>query len=258
MATTLMLNPRKRRASRKSGKRAPSAKQRANWARFAKMARARASRSANPSPRRGKRRAARRSNPVVTYRRRSVRRRRNPISLGRSMGGGGLFNFRSYLGPIKDAAIMGAGAVAMDMAYAYATPYLPAALQRVPGKLGMGDLAKMILTVAFGKLLSKPTRGLSMKAAQGALVVQARDIALTFVPTPAPTVAGLRGLGALPSAGAAYPGAGLRRNWTGTGMATPSGIGQVVRGRAPLVQAPRAAQLSAFYVGSPQLSVGRR
>lgn len=251
MATTLMLNPRKRSAKRRK---APSAKQRANWARFAKMARARAGRSGNPAPRRrGKRRAARRSNPVMSYRR-SVRRRRNPISLG----GSGLLNFRSYFAPIKEAAIMGAGAVAMDMAYAYATPYLPAMLQRVPGKLGMGDLAKMLLTVAFGKLLAKPTKGLSMKAAQGALVVQARDIALTFIPTPVPTVAGLRGLGALPSAGAAYPGAGLRRNWTGTGMATPSGVGQVVRGRAPLVNAPQSAQLSAFFVGSPQLTVGRR
>lgn len=255
--TTLLLNPRKRRASRKSGKRRgnPSAKQRANWARFAKMARARAAgRSPNPSPRRAHRSASRsrRRNPIVAYNPR--RRRRNPISLGG--GSGGLLNFRSYFGPIKDAAIMGAGAVAMDMAYAYATPYLPAMLQRVPGRLGMGDLAKMVLTVAFGKLLSKPTRGLSMKAAQGALVVQARDIALTFVPTPAPVTAaavhGLRGLGALPSAGAAFMGTGgLRRNWTGTGM------GQVVRGGA-LVNAPRSAQLSAFFVGSPQLSVGRR
>lgn len=256
MATTLMLNPRKRRASRKSGKRAPSAKQRANWARFAKMARAR--RSSNPAPRRAKRRSAKRhSNPVVSYRARTVRRRRNPIKLGG--GGGGLLNLRSYITMGKDAAVMGVGAVAMDMAYAYATPYLPAMLQRVPGRLGLGDLAKMVLTVAFGKLLAKPTRGLSMKAAQGALIVQARDIALTLIPTPAPAVAGLRGLGALPSPGAAFMGSnGLRRNWTGTGMATPSGVGQVVRARAPLVNAPRSAQLSAFYVGSPQLTVGRR
>ncbi len=259
MATTLMLNPKKRgkrRASRRSGK-APSAKQRANWARFAKMARGRAARSSAPKR---KRRASRRTNPIIMSRtysaRRSRARRRNPIRLGGG-GGGSLFNLRGYIAPLKEAAIMGAGAVAMDMAYGYATPYLPAMLQRVPGRVGLGDLAKALLTIAFGKVLAKPTRGLSMKAAMGALVVQGRDIALTLLPRPAAAAT----VSAVPSPGLPFQGgAGLRRNWTGTGM--NSGIGAIVRTGAggasgPMVLPPPGARLSAFVTGSPQLVTRR-
>jgi len=230
MAEMLLINPRKRRGSGAKRRKAPSAKQRANWARFAKAARARASgsRASNPIKYRKRRRvgAKRRRNPIVAGRsitRAVRRRRRNPISLG-----GSVFNFRSYMTPIKDAAIMGAGAVAMDVGYAYINRNLPAMLQRKPGELGLGDAVKVLLTVAIGKLLSKPTRGLSSKAAQGALVVQAYNAVASFLPSSAP----VNGLG-WATAGRVVQGSG-RTNANSRAMRTGQ-IGQYVGGNSPLL-----------------------
>jgi hypothetical protein len=190
MPEMLLINPRKRRAAGAKRRKAPSAKQRANWARFAKAAKARA----NPAKRRAYGRK-RRANPASAVVRRAVRRvtrrtharRRNPISLG----GSGLFNLRSYLTPIKDAAVMGAGAVAVDVGFGYINRYLPMSMQVNPAAIGAGDAVKAVLTVALGKLLSKPTRGLSQKAAMGSLVVQMRDITMKVLPASMLPVAGL-------------------------------------------------------------------
>lgn len=232
MATTLLLNPRRRRAARKGAKRSrksnPSAAQKRARAAFAAMARgrSRAARAANPKRRRA-RRSARRSNPIVSYRRSVSRRRRNPISLG----GSGLTNLRSYIAPIKDAAVMGAGAVAMDLAYGYAQPYLPAMLQRQAGRVGLGDLTKALLTVAFGKLLAKPTRGLSQKAAMGALVVQMRDVVLAFIPPrQAVQAVTVNGVGAF-----ANPARVVQGNSRTTGSAGYTGVGAYVPARSPLL-----------------------
>lgn len=235
MAKMLLINPRKRRAARKSRK-APSAKQRANWARFAAAARAR--RSANPA----KRRRARRANPIgrsiTRAYRRVTRRRRNPINLG-----GSAFNFRSYLTPVKDAMIMGAGGVAMDVGYSYINRMLPASMQRTPGALGVGDAVKAVLTVLVGRLLSRPTRGLSNKAAMGALTVQAYNAAASFLPAAMP----VNGLGYV-TAGRVVPGSGRTNanaragqmgrvgQYVGGGTPLLSGtVGQYVGGSSPLL-----------------------
>lgn len=247
MATTLLLNPRRRRRSKSKAKRRASPAQRAARAAFAARARARRS---NPAPkRRARRRVARRSNPIASYRR-SVRRRRNPS--GRMSGG--LTNLRSYLGPIKDAAVMGVGAVAMDVAYAYVQGYLPAMLRRTPGKVGAGDVAKMLLTVAFGKLLARPTRGLSSKAAMGALVVQMRDIALSFMPaTVAAPAAAVNGL-AYFSPARVVPGSARVTGGAGYTQAGGRGVGAYVASPSPLL-----AGVGRFVNanGSPLLARGR-
>lgn len=157
----------KRRAARKT----TGAKRRRIVARTTVMA--------NPAPRR-RRRAARRSNPAAMVR----RRRRNPISLGgRGMGG--------LLGPMKEAAIQGAGAVAFDIGFGYLNAYLPASLQRTPGRVGVGDAVKAVITVVAGNFLGKYTKGMSRKAAVGALTIQARDIVASMLPASAGAVAGL-------------------------------------------------------------------
>jgi hypothetical protein len=173
MSKMLVLNPVRGKRRSKSRK-APSAKQKAKWARSARMARARSAKR-NPAGAVAsyrKRRVSRSTAAVATRR----RRRRNPISVGR------VFNLRSYMAPLKDAAVMGAGAVAMDVAFGYVNRYLPASMQKVPGQVGIGDAVKAVLTVAIGRLLAGPTRGLSNKAAMGALVVQARDVTMALLP----------------------------------------------------------------------------
>lgn len=183
MPEMLLINPRKR-GSAKKRKTGRSAAQRRATAKLVAMNRARRGRSANPAPR--KRRSAARKVYSTARRvaRRVMRRRRNPISTG------GLGRLSTYLTPIKDAAVMGAGAVAMDVAFGYINPMLPASMRKTPGVIGAGDAVKAVLTVALGQLLSGVTRGLSRKAAIGSLVVQARDIAVTFLPAGA-TVNGL-------------------------------------------------------------------
>ena len=164
-----------RKAKRKARK-APSAKQRANWARFAAMARgkSRAARASNPAKRRAKRRSVA---PAAYSARRMTRRRRNPISLG-----GGRSVVSAFMGQFKTAAAQGAGAVAIDFAYGQLSRFLPAMLQRTPGKLGVGDVVKMFVAVALGELLNKPTRGMSRQAATGSLTVQISDIVRGFMP----------------------------------------------------------------------------
>jgi len=206
MAEVLLLNPAKRRKARR---RNPSPAQVRARAKFAAMARAR-SRRRNPAPRVAARNLAgagspkltyesnprrrRRRNPVRTYRSAVLRRRRNPISLG------GL-SVASLMSTVREAAVQGAGAVAMDVGYSYVQRYLPASLQAGPGQATAGAAVKALLTVVAGKLLSRATGGLSQKAALGALTVQARDLVSGMLP--AGTVAGL---------GYAVPGRVVNRN----------------------------------------------
>lgn len=163
MAEMLLLNPGKRRKARKS----TAAKRRRNPIRMANPVRRR--RRKNPISFGGARRAIGRAARRVT------RRRRNPIGLG------GL-KTSSILAAFKDALIGGAGAVAVDFAFAKVSPMLPASLQRTPGKVGAGDAVKALFTVVLGRLLSKPTRGMSMKMAAGSLTVQAHGIVKSMLP----------------------------------------------------------------------------
>ena len=140
-----------------------------------------------------KRRVVRRKNPVTAMVRRkrnplaAMRRRRNPLArmrmrtrrrnpIGGAMMGG-------YMGQIREAVMGGAGALGMDLVYGQINSFLPAALKRVPGSIGAGDAVKAVITVALGGLLSKPTRGLSDKAAKASLTIQAYDIMKSFVPS---------------------------------------------------------------------------
>ena len=125
--------------------------------------------------RRTARRVARRRNPVARVARRVMRRRRNPIALGGTA--------RSAVAMLKEAMIGGAGAIAVDYAMGQANRFLPVSLQRVPGSPGVGDLVKAVLTVLLGRVLSRPTRGMSVKMAQGALTVQAHGLMAGFLPS---------------------------------------------------------------------------
>jgi len=156
----------------------------------------------NPKKRRrnpaAKRRVVRRKNPVTAMVRRrrnplaAMRRRRNPLAAARRNPlarmrrrmrnpiGGVMGN---YMTQIREAVIGGAGALGMDLVYGQINSFLPAALKRVPGSIGAGDAVKAVITVALGGLLSKPTRGLSDKAAKASLTIQAYDIMKSFVPS---------------------------------------------------------------------------
>lgn len=171
MAEMLLINPRRRKA--RKARKAPSAAQRRARAAFAAAAR----RRRNPVAAAPKR-VARRRNPISASIKRATRRRRNPISLGAGSA--------SYMGMIKAAVVQGAGAVAVDVAFGQINKFLPTMMVKVPGTVGVGDAVKAVLTVAMGKMLNKATRGLSMKAAQGSLTVQARDLIASFVPASMP------------------------------------------------------------------------
>lgn len=219
MAEMLLINPRRRRKSGAKKRRSnPTPAQRRARARFAAMARGRAA-SARRAPARasnpiGRSRRRRRSNPVVAYR----RRRRNPIG-GISTSG--------VLGMLRDAAVQGAGAVALDIGVGYVTRMLPASMQATPGQIGVGTIVKAAITAAAGQAFSGVTRGLSRKAATGSLAVQMYEIAKSLVPA------------SLPVGRVGYASAGRvvnmsqRINPNRVGMLAPPGATQLLNAYAP-------------------------
>jgi len=160
MAEMLLINPRKR-GTRKSNPKRRVMRRKPN------PVTAMVRRKRNPLAA-----MRRRRNPLARMRMRT--RRRNPIG-GAMMG--------NYMTQIREAVIGGAGALGMDLVYGQINSFLPAALKRVPGSIGAGDAVKAVITVALGGLLSKPTRGLSDKAARASLTIQAYDIMKSFVPS---------------------------------------------------------------------------
>lgn len=163
MAEMLLINPRRRA---KKARRATKARaRRRNPVKVLRKVPTVAARATNPR----RRRAARR-NPI------GARRRRNPIG---GIKGVSLSSFASML---KDAAVGGAGAIGMDMLWSRVNPYLPAVVQSVPGSLGVGTVVKAFATALIGQALSKPTKGLSRKAASGALAVQAHGALMAALP----------------------------------------------------------------------------
>lgn len=160
MAEMLLINPRRRKARR---------------AATPKRRRVAAKRRRNPMPTVAAKRV-RRMNPLAK-RRTMARRRRNPIGAGR-MGGAML------MAAIRSAFVGGAGSVAVDLLVGQLNKMniIPATLRATPGKVGAGDAVKALITVAAGHFLSRPTRGLSRKMAEGALTVQAANIMKSFVP----------------------------------------------------------------------------
>lgn len=158
----LVGNPARRR--RKSARKASRAQLRAR-ARFAAMARGRAL----PNPVKHRRRRAH----VVHHHRRV---RRNPI------GGHAL---RGLMPMIKAAGLGGAGAIAVDLSYGFAMPYLPAMVQ-TPLATGGGInpayyLAKGAFTVALGVLAKKALGAKAGTMTEGALAVLMHDGMKQFV-----------------------------------------------------------------------------
>jgi hypothetical protein len=162
MAEVLLINPRSRRKSRKAkSRRSRKGKMPAGLARYW------------AAKRRGKKRVARRRNPV-SYRAVTRRRRSNPDGFGRM--------FTGIVPMIQNAAIGAVGSIGVDLAMGQINRFLPTTLQVVPGTIGAGDAIKAVATVALGQLLSRPTRGMSKRMAQGALTVQADRIIRSFLP----------------------------------------------------------------------------
>lgn len=186
MPQVYLVNPRKRtRARRKASaaRRKASPAQLAARARFAAMARAR---SAAPKRRRARSRV--RANPAPTRARRSHRKavhrsiRRNPISRGSLT--------KIVTQSLTDAAIAGAGGVAIDIAMAQALKVLPeSARSRSTLEGNINWLyygSKAALAIAAGIVGTKYTHGktreLIAKGVQGSLGIQAYEIIRATMP----------------------------------------------------------------------------
>lgn len=196
-------------------------------------------RAANPKRRR---RAHRAHNPVAPLRRKIMarknpargvrRRRRNPIGMG------ALTNTRTWMDMLKNAGIGAVGSVGVDILMGYIKPHLPTSLQPNMASTApdVYDALKAGVTVVAGILLDKPTKGLSKKAAQGALTVQFAQLLTQVLPA-----------GIVPA--------------TGLGYAVP---GAVIRGSsriAPLRISAQNANMSAYQrtgAGTPMLSAYQR
>lgn len=226
MDEVLLINPKKRRRTAKR-RRNPSPAQLRARAKFAAAARARAgtsARAANPARRRARRRNPA---PLVSYRTRARARRRNPIG-GLNMGG--------IVASLKDAAVMGAGAIAMDVGYAQIARFLPAHLQAGPGQVTAGTAVKMLLTAVAGRAFSRATRGMSMQAAKGALTVQMRDTILGVLP--AGMLPGIAtGAGAAMAGRLGYGVPAPVVNYSGRVGPNRTQVGAFTRGGTPLLSA---------------------
>jgi hypothetical protein len=177
MAEMLLINPRRRRKASASAPKRKATKRRARR-NPAPVARTRT------TPTRRVRSVMRAKANPIRRKRRSSSRRRNPIGMPAGL------NAKSVMSFVKDAAIGAGGAVAVDVLMAKLAPMLPASLQKNPAKPGAFEAIKAGLTILAGVTLRKASKGLSVKAAQGALVVQARDVMNKFLPASL-TVAGL-------------------------------------------------------------------
>lgn len=179
MAEVLLLNPRRRR---KSARKSSAKRRRVRRNPIAAVAR-RPRR--NPIANLARRRRRVRRNPIALRRgRRGVsRRRRNPIGISTN----------SIVNMLINGAVGGAGAIAVDVAWARLNGMLPATIQTQPGRIGVGNAVKAVLTAALGGFLNRYTKGLASKAAAGALAVQARDAMAAAMPSLA--MAGVAGLG---------------------------------------------------------------
>lgn len=174
----LLINPARRRKASAKKRRASSRKRNpmpAGLARyFAKKGRRKGARRA-----RGGGRVAR-------------GRRRNPIAVGGIV--------RKLQPMVVEAGIGAAGAIGMEYLWGKVNPMLPPSLQSAPGKVGVGEAVKVLATVLIGSVADRPTKGLAMRGARGALAVQLYNIARSMLPAsfvqqlayvgPAPVVQG--------------------------------------------------------------------
>jgi hypothetical protein len=168
MAQLMLINPRKRKAHRKSAR---SPAQRAATKRMLAANRSRTRVSSNPIKRR-------RRSALKAVRHHSHRRvRRNPTAV------------RSYSGNlgsmVKCAGIGAVGAIAVDTLY----NYLPLPVTMKTGLVGTAS--KAALAVAVGVLGKKFMGRTAGEMAQGSLTVIAYDLIKSYMPVTLPAVAGM-------------------------------------------------------------------
>lgn len=196
MASLLLVgNPAKRR--RKASTRRPSAAQLRARAKFAAMARARAAKAR--SGRKSASSTTTRTNPVKRRRHVTARKahharrrtRRNPANL----------NLRGITAQLKIAALGAAGALASDVAFGFAAPYLPAMVSSPISATGGINYAyyaaKGAMNIGLGLLLNKVSRSNAAQMTHGALTVTMSDAFRQFARANVPSLA----LGAYVSGG---------------------------------------------------------
>lgn len=188
MGVVYAVNPSRRKKRAKSRRKASPA-QLAARKRFAAMARAR---SSTPKRRRSRRAVAVLSNPAP--RRRRVRRssavarrriRRNPVSMGSMKS-----TFRNLSGMVMNAAVGGAGAIAIDITMAQAIKALPVSMASrytAEGGINFGYFAaKSAIAVGLGMLagavVPSRMRQYVNQAVEGSLTVQAYEIERALLP----------------------------------------------------------------------------
>jgi hypothetical protein len=165
----LLINPRKRKTkTKRAAPRRARAKSRTSARRKAPVIV-----MANPSPRRRRSRLG----ALRTKAKRVGRRyKRNPISK---------LSFSNISSMAKHAALGASGALAVDLAFGYVKPYLPASMQSPIDAAGgmnpMYFLAKGGVAVVAGVLGQKVTKHAGDMAA-GSLTVSAYEMLRTFVP----------------------------------------------------------------------------
>lgn len=231
MQQLLLVNPRKRRTSRKPR----SAAQKAATRRMLSANRSRrgvkrrtshkrhSSYATNPAPRR------RRRSSLVARHVKHHRRRRNPISL-RGMTGG-------ITAMLKSAALGAGGAIVTDVAYGYVKGYLPAMVQSPVAADGSIQYsyyaAKGAAAVGLGMLLRKVIGAQKAgRMVEGSLTVTLHGLAQALVATSLPSV----GMGKYISGYALNPGrsAGGTLPPSASPMAIarqPSQMGQYISGQ---------------------------
>ena len=233
-----IVNPRRKRRKARSRKGRMPAGLRRYWAsrrRGAKTTKRRRRRSSARVVRRRRRR-----NPLAALANPRRRRHRNPRRHRsyRRHRHSNPFSVRGLKGVIMPAAIGATGAIALDVAYAYASPYLPATMQtgwfatlaKVAGAFGIGWGASKVLGREKGRVVTL-----------GALTVVGYGAIKPLIASFAPTIKGLSGFGCLAGDYQSMPvgslGAYLPRQ-TGMGFISPaatlppSGVGAYM-GRQP-------------------------
>jgi len=126
---------------------------------------------------------------------------------------------RSLTAQLVPALVGGAGAIGVDVALAYASPYLPAFLRSGWGRIGAQVAGAVALGFGAGKLVDRET-GKAVMA--GALTITAYSaLRQVLAPTLGTTVKGLGGLGDFSDYSPAT-------NWSG-GAAIGAGMGAYMR-----------------------------
>jgi hypothetical protein len=199
MESLFLVNPRRKK--RRKGKMPAGLKR--YWASRrsrqgpVKRRRKRRARAVMANPRRKRRYSRRRArNPVFRSRRKS--RRRNPVSHRKHRRhrarGRNPFSVGGLKHAIVPAAIGAGGAIALNIAYGYAAPYLPASLQtgfmpalvKIAGALGLGMVAKKFLGATDAQYVTA-----------GALTVVLVGVITPYISSAVPSLPGLAGLSAL-------------------------------------------------------------